>query len=693
MDKKYFKLNHRFALGAAVSLFFVFTLMYYGPMKLYIENSETLWFDLDSVINLTSFVTAVGMVVITLLISLPKKTVHSVLCGLFFAVALGLCIQGNLFNIDYGSGVLDGSQIAWKDYTTYGAIDSAMWTACLSMPFALMMVFKEHWRKVLIFTSISLVIVQATVLSVIVYQNYSSLNKITYEVTTAGIYDLSQKENTLVFVLDSFDSKYIEKVKKDYPDYEERLSGFTEYENNLSSGSGAILGLPSLLTGDIYKRETSYSSYIDEIWNDDTVYSLLNKSGVDTRIYAQTEYFSDEAKDSVKNIVDHIDGVGPYSTLAKTLYKYTAYTYAPHYLKSYFWLDLNTISKYKSDNAYRLDDAKFYSNYVRSQGFSYTEDYDSALRIYHLNGVRSPYTLTKNSIKRLSGTSLNEQIYGCFNFLFTMIDDLKENNMYENTTIIITSNNGTGGKAQHSLLLVKKAGESDGYTISNAPTSSFDLAPTLASLVTEDYTAYGSGRTYFDTNTDDSRTRYFYLNAGSNDSIRIEQYSTRETADNTESMRLLDYFFSENNSKEKYRLGTLLTFAMDATANVYCREGFNHTTGWRTPMAGPNAKMIIPIDSIPSNAQDIHVFFGIDSIESASNCTIKANGKQVFSAKIGNSFKTNGLNFTVPTSLIGEDNTIELDFCFTDIDDDEMSQPISKRTKTIVLSSFKMYTQ
>lgn len=692
MENIFDKFWHRLALSASVSLFLTYTLVLYAPIKLYIENKDILWFTFDATLTVSLILFALTFIIVTLIALIPKRFIHIGVCCLLFALALGLFIQGHFLNIDYGSGVLDGSEIAWKDYTTIGAINSAVWAACLAMPFALFMVFRTGWRRVIMYSSLALTLVEIIILSVILTQNSNNLDKVTYEVTTDGIYELSEDDNTIVFVLDSFDEEFLDKIKKDFPDYEERLCGFTEYDNALSAGSGASVALPAMLTGEVYTKETTYSDYIDSIWDNGTVYSLLRKKDVDTRIFAQTVYFGAEAKDDIENIVDYMDSTGAYTSLTATIYKYTAYTFAPHYLKQYFWLDLDTISSYRSSNAYSLNDAKFYSDYVRNSGFNYTDEYQNAVRIYNLYGARSPYTLTKNTIKSINGSSLNDQIYGCFNCLFAMIDDLKENGVYEDSTIIITANVGKKKLTQHPLLLIKEAGKTDGYDYNHAPVSMFDLVPTLASSVTENYENYGSGKTFFDFESDATRTRYFYLNAGDNADTGIYQYTTRSDADDTESMRLIDSFYTSEH-KSKYRLGSSLTFAMDATANMYCTEGFCSTTGWRTPMAGPKAQMVIPVASIPDDAEDVHVFFGIHSIDKATNCIIYANGKQVFSAKINKSFVKDGLNFTVPTSLIGDDNTITLDFEFPSISEEQLEKEQSKRTKTISMESFKMYTQ
>ena len=692
-DNKTEKLRHRIALGAAVSVFFVFTFVLYAPLKLYIENKDVLWFDFQSVLIVSLLMSVVVFGLTLLLTSLPKNMIHTGICCLVFATALGLFIQGNFLNIDYGSGVLDGSEIAWKDYTTYGAINSAVWAACLAMPFAFWMVFRAQWRKILMFASLGLVLVQAVILTSVITQNSSNLDKVTYEVTRDGIYELSENENTVVFVMDSFDDQYFEKIKKNFPDYKKRLSGFTEYNNTLSTGSGSSVALPSLLTGEVFKKDTPYKTYIDTIWEDETVYSILSKNNVDTRIFAQTAYFSGDAKDYIENIVDYMDSPSAYASMTGIIYKYAAYSYSPHYLKQFFWMDLKTISSYKSENVYTLNDSQFYADYVNEQGFTYTDEYSDALRIYNLNGARPPYTLTKSTIKNPNGTTLNDQVYGCFNSLFSMIDDMKENGVYEDANIIITANIGNKGMAQNPILLIKEAGKSDGYEVSNAPLSAFDFAPTLASKYTDGYRRFGSGKTYMDFDDGDTRTRYFYMNSGFNNETNISRYATVSDAKNYEDMVLLKTYYSTEGVK-KYRLGKSLTFTMDATANQYCIQGFSSTTGWRTPLAGPQSQMVIPIENVPNDTQDVHVFFKIHSIDKPSKCVIYANGRQVFTAKISESFVNDGLNFTVPAHLIEEnDNTLVLRFDFPEISDNEVALEQNKRTKTFSVESFKMYTQ
>ena len=333
MEDKYFQIKHRFAFGAAVAAFFTSTLLIFAPLSLYVSGNDEMWFSFRSLLSPVFVVSLIGMIVMTALLSLPKRAIHKVLCCLVFGVSLGLYIQCGFFNISYGSGVLDGSQIAWKDYTTYGAIDSAMWAACLALPFAIYMVFKRSWRHILMTAAIFIILLQIGGLSVRLYQNQNSLNKLSHEVTTDGIYELSENDNTLVFLLDSMDKSYYDAYKENHPEIEEKLTGFTEYDNVLSTGSESLVSVPAMLTGEVYKKDTKYTEYVSRAWSSNNVFDVLQKFDADARVYSDDKYFGNAAVRKVENIADRAQDSQAYWVIGNTMYRYTLYNSVPHYLK------------------------------------------------------------------------------------------------------------------------------------------------------------------------------------------------------------------------------------------------------------------------------------------------------------------------------------------------------------------------
>ncbi len=694
MEEKHEKLKYRLIFGGTMALFLTMSLFTYGPLSLYIKGNDRMWFSFYSLLIPVVLVSVAAFVVFTIGLSLPKGAVHKLLCCLFFGIALGFYIQNGFFNISYGSGVLDGSEIAWKDYTTYGAIDSAMWAACIALPFAFYMVFKKQWRHILMFAAVFIMLMQAAGLALIIYQNQDSLDKMTHEVTKEGIYELSEDENTLVFVLGSMDYDYWNKYKKSHKSDLEKLDGFVDYNNTLSTGAGSIISFPSMLTGDVYKKDIKYTNYIDRMWEENNLFSLYNNDRVDARIYADELYFSNDASGKVKNVVNTVQSMDAYSNITTTMYKYTMYSCMPHYLKRFFWMSSSELQPYAGNTTYNPNDGKFFSDYRKQNGYTYTDDYENAVRVYYLQGAQTPYRLNKSGDRSSKTTSLNDVVEGSLSSIFSIIDDLKKDAKYDSTEIVIVGDNGNRNLGQHPMLLYKAKNAKGTYTESDAPITLFDLPSTLASGITDRYYLYGSGKTFSEAEQlYAQRVRYFYLNAGSNADSRVEQYKCSSSAAEYQEMTLLSNYYINGGVVDNYRLGEELKFTTDETAAIYCTEGFGHTNGYRTMLRGPHGQMVIPIESIPEKAEDLHVYFDVMSVSNNTECVIKANGRQVYDRRLDPSVRNTGLNFLVPTSIIGADNTLTLDFLFPEISDDELSLEANERVIVISFTSFKIYTQ
>lgn len=686
MDEKHLQLKHRIAFGTAMSGFLCITLLVFAPLLLYVKGNDDMWFSFRTLVAPIALVSVTAFFVIAALLSLAPRTFHKLLCCLTFGLALGFYLQCTFFNISYGSGVLDGSQIIWRDYTTYGAIDSAIWAGCIALPFALFMVFKRSWRHALMIAAAVIVVLQIGSLAVNIYQNQNTLNKLSHEVTTAGVYDLADEENTLVFVVSSMDNQYYKDYKKAHPEVEKQLAGFTQYDNTVATGAGTMVSLPSLMTGEVYKKDTKYTDYIRDIWSGDTLYDLLQEHATDVRIFCDDMYFGNGAVRRIDNVVDRVQDADSYYVVGSTVYRYTMYNCMPHYLKKFFWMNIKDYSAYKSNSTYTaFNDDVLYSNYLKNDGFDVTKKYHKSLRIYQLQGALKPYRLNSDGEKVRAGTTRKQQIEGDFKMILDMIEDLKKRGMYENSRIIITADNGDLDQGQNPMLLYKDKGGVSGYTVSDAPVSLFDLPATLASAVTKDYSGYGSGVTFRDAEKlPADRERFFYRNTGSNAASRIEEYRCTGDASKPESMEKIAEYRINGGNVDKYTLGKELTFTTDETAAMYCLEGFGHTNGWRTIVHGKHALMEIPIDKIPENIEDLHAYFNVLTIYEKTPVEIYSNGELVYDGVLNSVIRQNGLNFLIPIDTLDR-NTLKLEFVFPEIKDDS--------TDIMALTSFKIYYQ
>ena len=73
---------------------------------------------------------------------------------------------------------------------------------------------------------------------VVSYLNYPNADDTTHSIlSTDGIYDLSKKDNTIVFILDTMDESYFQQFLEEKPEYKDVFTGFTQYTNALAAGA------------------------------------------------------------------------------------------------------------------------------------------------------------------------------------------------------------------------------------------------------------------------------------------------------------------------------------------------------------------------------------------------------------------------------------------------------------------------
>lgn len=681
------QLKNRLGIAAITSFLLAFTLCVFGPLELYLTNVEDLWFGIGTIVPIIAVIFAAGFVLSTAFGTVFKGKMHIYAICLIFGVALAIYVQGNFMNIDYGVATLDGTEIDWGEFNGYGILNSLAWMICIALPFVIYRLFHIYFKKIVTAACALLVAVQLITLTVLFVQ-VGNIDKTAYSVTTEGMYTLSEKENTMIFVLDTFDEKYYAELIEKHPEYIEKLGGFTHYDNAAASGSRTTMAVPSMLTGKPYKKEVPYTEYINNIWAQKNPMDVMSEAGYDTRVFADTMFLGDDAKRSVKNFSDEATGVGSYEILGKKMYKLTLYKYMPHYLKQRFWMDTSEFEKAKSDNAYSSsNDAKFYKDFVDRGGYTYTKEYDKAFRYYLLNGAHAPFTLTSEGTKSGGKTSRMEQMEGSFKIIFSLMDDMQKKGVYEDSTIIIMADHGDVGKAQNLMFLYKPKGKSQGYETSSAPVSMFDLPPSLAEWAGGSGDEFGSGKPFYLIGENESRVRKFFLHVGTNKEERVEEWNIEGKAKYTEQLKLANEYYTNGGKTQVYEIGTPLTFKVDATANQYCVEGFRRSTGWRTPVVGKYAKMEIPLEST-GGAEELTCRIGLHSASQNVTTVIKANGVEVFNEKISKEHIENGIAFKIPANVIKSDSTLVLDFEFKEIDSSEQAKPVDSRADAISVTDF-----
>lgn len=671
--------KRRFGFASIVSAALAFTLCFFGPLDLFFNNYEELWFNLQDILPGVAITALILFACGTLLGTLLRGKLHNIYMALMFGGLLGLYVQGSFMNKNYGT--LNGTAVDWSAYTGYGVINTIVWVVCIALPLVLMLVLKDKkMRPVLMFLSCALILMQGASL-VVSYINYPTVTESAI-LTKDGIYDLSKEENTIVFVVDTLDEAYFEDMMEQHPEYAEQLQGFTSYSNTLASGARTPVALPLILTGIPRTEPGTYSDYMNSIWEQQTVFDDLKAAGYDTRLYTESRFVGSTAQDVVDNLEMSSGSVGNYYGLIRKMYKLTCYKYSPHFLKWRFWMYTGDFDKYKSDQEFSLNDAKLYKNYLENDGFQYTDE-SKCFRMYHMMGAHKRFTLKSDGTRSDGTTSQEEQIVGCFHIIFDMLDDMRENGVYDNANIFIVADHGDKNKAQWATCLYKPAGSTGAYQVSSAPVSLLDLTATLDQIAGGDYTQVGSGRTLEDVQEGETRTRTMYLHSGTNATNCTDEYESTEHASDGDALKLAkQYTIADDSTIPAYQLGTPLSFTIDkATANVYCTYGFRAVQTNTTCLEGRYSQMVIPIENPPESGE-LTASLTYKDVITPCNLVLTVGGETVLEHTFQSKDTDETLTFSFPASAL-EDGKLTLDFTMTDIPESEEDKEAGTRTKTV----------
>jgi hypothetical protein len=209
--------------------------------------------------------------------------------------------------------------------------------------------------------------------------------------------------------------------------------------------------------------------------------------------------------------------------LINSMLSISFYRNAPYIAKHFFLYDVNKINSKVLVLPRQYDiseyEGKFYSR-LSQDGISINTA-PSSFRFYHFWGPHPGNRLNADATYASKATSATEVIRGDFTIIEAYINALKRANIYDSSTIIITTDHGTSGGykgsldlhvAPAALLLVKPAGATaDGCNVSYAPVCHEDLFATIQQAVGLDGSPFG--RTVFEISEDEIFSRTVFLDS------------------------------------------------------------------------------------------------------------------------------------------------------------------------------------
>lgn len=475
---------------ALIGLFTAATFFLFGPLNLYVSNKNEFSFYLRDILPwiLGCFLLA-ALVLTVIPAAIRNKRARDIVLAVILGLGIGFYVQGNFMSGGYGQ--LNGKSIDWDAMTGRGIVNTVVWALCILLPVAAVL-FVKGWKTAFLRdAALALTAVQllATVIACVAAPAKQDVD---FTINTDGAFTLAEENNVAVFLTDTFYSELFEEIITEDPSYYDVFSGFTFFEDTSGVGCSTKGTLPYILTGVWNENKMPFHDYIDHAYDHNTLYETLLDLQYDTRLYVTTRFVSAKHTQYFSNITGGSGLADPAAT-AGLMYKFTAFTYMPHFLKPQFWFysgDFSAVdSGERADHSLRLSpDSAFYSSLCEA-GITVDPSYAGTYRFYYLNGPHAPYVMDEHAQAAEEGTvTQRQQAIGTLEILRTYLEQLHETGLYDSTTVMILADHGAETKNYiNPMLCVKPAGAADEpLKVSSAEIAFSDLQPTLLKAITGD---------------------------------------------------------------------------------------------------------------------------------------------------------------------------------------------------------------
>ena len=634
----------------------VFTLFGYGPAELYLSNkgSEEFWFAFSEILWPIVFIGLSACVIILgILMVLPTKGYH-IAMAVIAAIAVLLLVQALFLPNNYGA--LNGVQIDWSQYTGRLIYNTIVWLIIITGAIVWAIRNWTGFRKVMQFAAVMLLLIQAATLVTIGIASSEDIKDKDVEdvdniyLTTNNLYTISDNRNTIVFVLDAFDSQIMCDLLEEYP--EELLSSFkdfTFYHNTNGGATRTKYAIPYILTGKTNDTGGTYTEYLRKSFRESPLFKELRTGKYSTGIFTEYGYVDRTQTEAIENL----SSGGMHATsewgLSQSMLKMTAFKYMPHVLKPFFWMYSFELAQWRGGSAeataYKLDDIQFYQQ-LRNTKLTFVSG-KPAFRFIHLHGAHGPFTMDENmnSVSHEQGTE-KQQALGSLRIVSEYINQLKSMGVYDSACIFIMADHGDKGYVQpnyeqNPLLMIKNTGEDKKFTVSDISLSYQNVSQMLTDslksglIKADDYEVQG--------------TRYFYVGTESNSSYHLIEYASDGKAYDTSSYCTTGHDYVYQNKDITYKLGTMLFFgeAGGSTAKKHFVKGFSYPESSYVWTSDNEVELQFDIGSV-----DMDLLFSFDyvSVSNKQQRVYIYAGDQLIASYFAQ--KAEGKSFIIPKECV-----------------------------------------
>ena len=473
-------------------------------------------------------------VLTVLLIALPRAIRER---GIALVAAAGFLAWLFTNVIVWNYGLFDGNVIEWDALAYRGYIELAVIAAVI----AAALLRPVQIRVLAVPFAAALLIIQSLALGIRVHNNpviEQQFHRLGFDAVHK--YDFSEKKNVIVLVIDSFQGDFFQEILATDSGAAEAFDGFTYFRNAVGGYPVTAFSVPLILTGKYFDNSVPRDVFLRESYLSDTsVPRILKTHGFQVDMYPPISFFyADE--ETCSNWGAKIPKRSPSRALfngdvmhdISQLLDVELFRIGPHFLRYRIynnreWLLRNVSAVFfpvascssspeqedrppppalfpekslKDDFVRLINDMDFYVSASAEQ---------PTFKYYHVMGLHPPLVIDETLSYHDKEMGNNRESYvrnarGRIALAALMLDELRKNDLYDNSLIFIIADHGRGnipvrtdlcGRPLESsdtsrihpgiisnalpLILVKPFAAHGTLTVSDAPVSLANIGPTI----------------------------------------------------------------------------------------------------------------------------------------------------------------------------------------------------------------------
>ena len=462
-----------------------FMLFIFEPITMYSSNIDDLWFDFSMMIFPLIKLFLISFIALSLLFSiiyyifckkLKKYKVYYIFLIISFILFIVSYIQGNYLAGNLPG--LDGEKIIWSDYDSEALKSIALLLFTCSI--MVMVIIKFGYNKVINgikFVSLGIfAMLSVSLITTLLTTKTLEYRKESFVLTMDNINDASSNKNFFVFLVDAVDSReFIDVVNNS--DYKDTFENFTYFPDTMSVYPFTRDSIPYILSGIVNENDKDFSDYSTTAFDESPLFDRLNKLKYDINLYEYELIWNSDEKNQISNVRD-VQGKISYIPFYKQELKYLLFKYLPFYLKKYSKIDTMDFKNCRIDNDADYFDWKDSKNYYLLTSNKLNKTDKNIFNFIHIEGGHVPFDIDENFNYTSDGT-YPEKLKATLKIVNAFINRLKENNVYDNSIIIIMADHGYNYEEvdgrQNPILYIKGFDEHHEMYTSDKPISYFDL--------------------------------------------------------------------------------------------------------------------------------------------------------------------------------------------------------------------------